>query len=938
MKKTLLLLMCSSFLLSLWAQQATDAIPFDKSIRTGTLENGMKYFIKKNTKPENRVELRLAVNVGATMEDDDQQGLAHFCEHMAFNGSKNFKKNDLVNYLESIGTKFGPHLNAYTSFDETVYMIQLPTDREEILDKGFLVLEDWANGLSFDNEEIDKERGVVASERRLGLGADSRMFDKTFPIQMKGSRYAERLPIGKLEVLEKCSYETLKRFYKDWYRPDLMAVVVVGDIDMDKTEKTIKERFSQIAKTKNPRQVKTFEVQDHDKPLAVVATDKEASYNKVELIFKHPVKETKTIEDWRRTYVAALCNQMLQSRFEEYSQLANPPLTYGYSGYSELVRTKSAFNMIGITNDKNIVLCLETLFKECQSLKQFGFTKSELERAKKVLQKQSEQSYADRDKTESGNLTWGIVYNYLNGDPLPGIENEYNFAQKTIPTISIKDVNEMVQKWITDGKNMVVAVSAIEKEGLKLPKEEDILKMYENSKTLKLTPRAEEDANLTLMTTKPKAGIIAGIRELPEVGVTIVVFENGAKVVLKPTDFKNDEILFSGFSLGGSSLCGEKDDLTADMAAEIVTNSGLGNLSQTQLMQFLNGKDIAMSMYIGETNEGLSASKWANHCSPSDLETALQMLHIYFTEPKIDKGSMLSVIEKNKSFLENKYADPESVFGDSIQCIMDNYHPRHRPITAKRLDTEMNMAKILPIFKERFNASDFMFLMVGNFEVEKIKPLLATYIGGIPAKPVAEQFKDIGVTHPKGVISRTIKKGTEPKSTVHLEFKGDFDYNRQNRLQFQALMGVLSIKLREAIREDKGGAYGVQAYSYMTRFPKGEYTAVVEFGCDPGRVGELTEAAIAVIKKIQEEGPEQTDIDKVKETKRRELEVSFKDNNFWIGNLTSNFLNGDDVSDFASPDRLYAYIADMQAENFQDFAKKYFNWENYATFVLLPEK
>lgn len=938
MKKTLLLLICSSFLSLIWAQLPTDAIPFDASVRTGTLENGMKYYIKKNVKPENRVELRLAVNAGSMMEDDDQQGLAHFCEHMAFNGTTHFKKNDLVNYLESIGTKFGPHLNAFTSFDETVYMLQLPTDKEEILDKGFQVLEDWASGLAFENEEIDKERGVVASERRLGLGADKRMFDKTFPVQMKGSRYAERLPIGKLEVLEKCSYETLKRFYKDWYRPDLMAVVIIGDIDVDKTEKIIKDRFAKIAKTKSPRPVKAHEVPDQDKPMAIVATDKEASYNKVELIFKHPVKAVKTLEDWRRTYIAALCNQMLQSRFEEYSQLPNPPLTYGYSGYSDLVRTKSAFNMIAITNDKNITLCLETLFKECESLRRFGFTTSELERARKVLLKQSEQSYADREKTESGNLVWKYVYHYLNNEPAPSIEDEYKFAQKTLPTLSLKDVNEMVQKWITDGKNMVVAVSAIEKETLRLPKEEDILKMYNNSKSLKLDPRPEEDLNMTLMKDKPKAGIISGIRTLPDVGVTVVVFENGAKVALKPTNFKNDEILFSGFSMGGSSLYGIEDDMTADMAAEIVTNSGLGNLSQTQLMQYLNGKDVAVSMYVGETNEGMQASQWANHCSVNDLETALQMLNLYFTAPKMDKSSMYSVIEKNKSFLENKYADPEGVFGDSIQCIMDNYHQRHRPVTARRLDTEINPERVLPIFKERFNASDFMFLMVGNFDIEKIKPLLATYIGSIPARPIAESFKDIGVTHPKGAITRTIKKGTEPKSTVHLEFKGGFEYNRQNRLQLQALMNLVSIKLREAIREDKGGAYGVQAYSYMTRLPKGEYTIVVEFGCDPKRVQELTDVAIAEIKKIQENGAEDNDITKVKELKKRELEVAFKENSFWIGNLTNNFLNGEDVSDFTSPDKIYAYISEMYAEDFQALAKKYFTWDNYATFVLVPEK
>lgn len=938
MKKTFLLLIYSSLWIALWAQSPTDAIPFDPSVRTGTLDNGMKYFIKKNTKPENRVELRLAVNAGATMEEDDQQGLAHFCEHMAFNGSTNFKKNDLVNYLESIGTKFGPHLNAFTSFDETVYMIQLPTDKEEIVEKGFLVLEDWASGLSFENEEIDKERGVVASELRLGLGAEKRMFDKTFPVQMHGSRYAERLPIGKLSILEKCSYETLKSFYKDWYRPDLMAVVVVGDVDIDKTEKKIKEHFGKIAKAKNPRPLKSYEVPDHGKPLAIVVTDKEASYNKLEVIFKHPMKPIKTLEDWRRNYVAALCNQMVQSRFEEYAQLPNPPLTYGYSGYSDLVRTKSAFNLIAITNDKNITFCLETLFKEAESLRRFGFTKSELERARKVLLKESEQSYADRDKTESGNLVWPLVYHFLSDEPAPGIENSYTFAQKTLPTISIVEVNDLVKKWITEGKNMVVAISAVEKEGISLPKEDEIFKIYENIKSQKLGPREEENLNLSLMTTLPKAGFIIREFTLPEVGITILNFENGAKVALKPTTFKNDEILFSGFSMGGSSLCTTEDDLTADMASEIVTNSGLGSLSQTQLIQYLNGKDVSVSMAIGETYEGLTANKWSNHCSVNDLETALQMMHLYFTAPKMSKDGMLSVIEKNKSFLENKYANPEGVLEDSIQCIMDNYHPRHRPITAKRLDTEMNADRILPIFKERFNASDFMFVMVGNFEVDKIKPLLSTYIGGIPAQPVKEQYKDIGVTHPKGVITRTIKKGTEPKSTVHMEFKGAFDFTRMNRLQLAALMNVVSIKLREAIREDKGGAYGVQAYPYMVHYPKSEYTLVIEFGCDPGRVQELTDIAIAEIKKIQENGATDEDIIKVKEMKRRELETSFKDNNFWIANLTNNFLNGEDISDFANQDRLYSYISEMYAEEFQTLAKKYFTWDNYATFVLMPEK
>ena len=519
-------------------------IPFNPNVKTGTLSNGLKYYIQKNAKPEKRVELRLAVNAGSILENDDQLGLAHFTEHMCFNGTKNFKKNDIVNYLQSIGVKFGADLNAYTSFDETVYILPIPSDDKKILDQGFQILEDWAHNVTFEDEEIDKERGVVIEEWRTGRGASQRMRDKYFPVLLKDSRYAQRLPIGTKEILESFKYETVKKFYKDWYRPDLMAVIVVGDIDIAEMEAKIKAHFGKIEATKNPLERKEYNIPDHKETLISIATDKEAPFTQVQLYYKHPEIEMKTLADYRSGIIRRLYNGMLNQRLEELSQSAEPPFIYGYTYYGGFIRSKSAYQSFASVSQDGIIKGLKALLAENQRVQEYGFNASELERYKKEILRSYEKSYNERDKTESANYVYQYINHFLKGEPTPGIEWEYDFLQKVLPSITVEEINQLPKKWISD-ENRVVIITAPDKEGVNIPTEEEIKAVLKEAESMNITAYEDKVNEEPLIAQTPKAGKVTKETKIAALGATELTLSNGLKVILKPTDFKNDEIMMT---------------------------------------------------------------------------------------------------------------------------------------------------------------------------------------------------------------------------------------------------------------------------------------------------------------------------------------------------------------------------------------------------------
>jgi zinc protease len=847
---------------------------------------------------------------------------------MAFNGTKNFKKHELVDYVESIGMRFGADLNAYTSFDETVYMLTVPTDSLPIVEKGFDILEDWAHLVSFDDDEIDKERGVVIEEWRLGRGAEARMFDKQFPILFKNSRYAERLPIGKKDILESFKHDTLRRFYKDWYRPELTAVIAVGDFDKAMIEKLIRKHFSAIPASSGKRPRTLFPVPDNTEPLFAIATDPEATISRVSVYYKHEVESESLLVDYRRSIVEGLYNNMFNDRLTELSKLADPPFLYAYSSSGRFVRTKSFYSLAAVVKDNGIERALESLLTEAARVRKYGFTSTELDRQKKDFLRSYENAYNEREKTESGNFASEYIRHFLTDEPIPGIVYEYDVVRSLLPGITIQEVNAIGSKWITD-KNRVVLTDTPEKKGVGVPSTDTLMHVFAAASKVQVQPYLDKVSDRKLVETLPSPATIVSRNERKELGLTEWKLSNGARVILKPTDFKNDEILFTAFSPGGTSLVPDKDFIPASTSSTVIREGGVGSFDEITLQKLLAGKIVNVSPYVSELEEGLSGS-----ASPADIETMFQLIYLYSSSPRMDSSAFTSFQSRIRGFLQNRSARPESAFEDTLQVTLAQHHQRRQPISEAMLD-RMNLQTSFKIYKDRFaDVSDFTFIFVGSFKLSDIEPLVCTYIGGLPGLNRNEKWKNIGVTPPKGVIDKVVRKGLEPKSQVRIVFTGPFTWTPDNRYQMGSLASVLRIKFREALREEKGGTYGVSVSGSPWQYPLPEYRFTISFGCAPDRVEELTKAAFEQIDSLGTYGIGSTVIAKVKETQRRERETDLKQNGFWLSTLQFYYDNNDD------PGRVLKYdefVEKLSSPMIQNAARQYLNMKNYVKVTLVPE-
>ncbi len=904
-------------------------LPVDSKITVGKLDNGLTYYIRENHRPEKRAQLRLVVNAGSILEDDDQQGLAHFTEHMAFNGTEHFAKHQIVDFLESIGMRFGADINAYTNFDETVFMLEVPTDSAEILEKAFTILEDWAHNISFDPNEIDKERGVVIEEWRLGRGASARIRDKQFPILFKNSRYAERLPIGKKDILENANRETFLRFYHDWYRPDLMAVIAVGDFDKARIEKLIKRRFASIKPPQHPRSRVFYPVPENDQTLFALATDKEATGSNVNIYYKHDVPEQGTVGDYRKSLIQILYSNMLNNRLNELLQKPKPPFLFGYSGDGRFIRTKNFYFIGASVADNGIERGLDAVLTEAERVKRFGFSQTELERQKKEFLRGMEQAFKERDKTESGSYVAEFTRNYLNDEPIPGIEFEYGMTKMLLPDIKLSEVNRLAQNLIQE-KNRVILASAPEKEGVTMPSEKELLARFDKVEHAAITPYKDTVSDAPLVSTPPRPGRIVAEKSIDALGVTEWQLSNGAKVVLKPTDFKNDEVLFTAFSPGGHSLVSNRMFISAVAASPIIREGGIGKFNKIDLQKKLAGKLVNVSPWISALQEGLSG-----RATPQDLTTLFQLIYLEFTAPRKDSTAFLSFRSRINGFIQNRSASPEAAYQDTIQVIMSQHNFRARP-WSKEVLNEMNLENAYQIYRDRFaDASDFTFFFVGNFNVDEMKPLVATYLGGLPSINRHETWKDPGIHPPKGRIVRTVKRGLAPKSEVSLIFTGPFDWTRDNRFEFRTMVDVLRIKLREVLREDKGGTYGVGVRGSTSKFPREEYSVNISFGCAPERVDELVESVFIQIDSLKNFGTTDTYLNKVKEGALRKHETDLKENRYWLNALRTVYYYQSDPMDILTFDD---EIQKQTLKDVQKAAKKYLNVKNYVKVVLVPEK
>jgi zinc protease len=906
----------------------TATIPVDPVITSGRFANGLKYYIRANSKPEERAELRLAVNAGSVLEDDDQRGLAHFAEHMAFNGTKNFPKQDIINFVQSIGMRFGNHLNAYTSFDETVYMLQVPTDRPEVLDRAMLVLSDWAQHVTFDPVEIDKERGVVLEEWRLGRGAQGRLRDKQFPVLLAGSRYAERLPIGTPEVLQNFPHERLVQFYKDWYRPDLMAVVAVGDFDVAAIEALVKKHFGSIPASGSPRPRPAYQVPPRDGTSYAIASDAELTTTSVSVYHTMPARDQSTLGAYRQIMlVDRMFIGMLNARLSEIAVKPGAPFLAAGAGLSPLVRTTETTTLGAAVRENGAEAGLDALFTEAARVARFGFTAPELERQKVTMLRGIERAMAEKENQQSDDLAAEYIRNFTTTEPIPGLAYEYELYKRFIPTITLAEVNALAKDWAPD-RNRTVLVSAPDKPGLVLPTEARLAAVMSAADSKATSAYEDVASTKPLLGAIPSPGRVVSTVTKDAFGVTEWTLSNGVRVVLKPTTFRQDEVLVTAFSPGGTSLAPEENLIPAETAAQVVSSGGLGDFNAVDLRKVLTGKAAGAGASIGDYFEEINGS-----ASPKDLETLFQMIYMRFTRPRPDPEMFSVLTDQLKVALANQRNTPEFAFNEALTSAIWQDHPRARPMTLERVE-EMDLEKSLAFYRDRFaDASDFTFVFVGSFEPDALRPLVETYIASLPSTGRKEMWKDVGMRRARGIVERRVRKGIEPKSQTRLVFSGPFVYDQAHRVTIRAMAMVLEGTLREALREDLGGTYGVGVSAGYAKIPAPEYSVSISFGSDPERADALVKVALQRIDDLKTNGPNARDVTNIKEIMLREYESNMRQNGFFLREIAARYQHGEDLTDLFN---LPAFYQQITGPAIQEAARQYFG-ANMVRVQQFPE-
>ena len=904
-----------------------DTIPIDPAITAGRLDNGLTYFVRQNGEPPDRVELRLVVNAGSVLEDDDQLGLAHFIEHMAFNGTRNFAEGELIDYFEGIGLQFGADLNASTGFDETIYNLRVPAE-PELLERGFEVLADWAGGILFEPAAVDRERDVVIEEWRLGRGAGARIRDRQLPLLFRGSRYADRLPIGTPESLESAPVEALRRFYRDWYRPELMAVVAVGDYDAAALEQWIREFFADLEAPSDPRPRPEVPVPGHAETLVGVTTDPEVTLTSVGVYTKLGSRPEGTVAAYRRQLAEGLYHSMLNRRLDELRRRPEPPFLWASSSTGGFLRASDVYVQSAGVRSGELLGGLAALLTEIQRVDRHGFTDGELDRAGRQLLRAYERGFAERDKTPSAAFAAEYARHYLVGEPAPGIALELELVERYLPTLELVELNRLAAEWISE-ENRVVLVTAPESESAGLPAEEKLLATLAAADKLAPEPWVDRVRDRPLVSEPPIPGAVVATTELPELGVTEWRLANGVRVVLKPTDFRNDQVSLVGFSAGGHSLAGDEEFISAVFADSVLRQGGLGDFDRSELQKALAGKVAGARTFVGELEEGLSAGG-----SPDDLETILQLAYLGFTAPRADPEAFAGWKTRTAELLRNRLARPEAVFGDRLSEILTGGHPRYRPPTEEMLE-EIDLERALAFHHQRFaDAAGFTFVIVGSFDLESLRPLVETYLGGLPASGVEESWRDVGVERPQGTVELEVAAGLEPKSSVRLILHGPAVWSREERHLLGSLAEALEIRLREILREDLGATYGVSIGASLKSRPRQEFTVSIGFGCDPDRAESLLELVLAELAEVREGGFEEETVAKVREQQRRQREESLKQNDFWLGALANAYRLGLDpalILDFET------LVESVTADRLRATAGRYLATDRSVRAVLYPE-
>ncbi len=904
------------------------AIPQDEAVLQGRLENGLTYYIRENARPANKAELRLVVNAGSVLEDEDQRGLAHFLEHMAFNGTEKYPENELVSFLQEIGMEFGPDINAYTSFDETVYMLSVPTDREGLLSQGFEVLEEWAFNMTIDREEVVKERGVILEEWRLGRGANQRILDRILPVLFADSRYAVRLPIGIEEIIVSADRQRLERFYRDWYRPELMAIVAVGDFSAEDVERQIIERFSSYSNPDSPRERERFDVPRQDEPLFAFESDPESSVASVEILNRYDAAELRQPEDYKELLVDSLFYSMINSRLSEIAQREDPPFLTASAYQSSYTRWTTHSGITALVSPSGISRGLEAISAEYARISQHGFLESELDRSRRNLLSGFESFWKDRDNRESASFLGSIQEAYLTGTPLPDIDWEWEQAQRWLPEIQLGDFAELIETRLADDDRIVIVSGPEEINRFPLSAEEARL-IFATALASNQNPWTEELADGVLVENPPAAGQIISEDYDENAGIYSWSLSNGARVYVKPTDFKEDEILFSAFSPGGLSLVSDDEYVSGSLASTIAQISGVGQYSLVDLNKLLAGINVSISPYISEYEEGVSGS-----ATPADLQTLLELNYLFFTSPRRDDSAWNSYSGRLAEFLRNQELDPRYQYQNRINEVLYEDHPRSRNLRPEDV-AEVDLTSAIEIYRQRFaDGGDFSFVFTGNVDLELLRPLVEQWIGGLPATGSNESPGDNGMDYFAEDIRSELRRGIETASIVTQVWHGDVEWSYDNLYDMAALSAALDILLIEEVREAAGGTYSIYSTFSIDNVPDEDYRFIVQFSSEPARVDELIGLVNGIIERIAEEGIDPDYAAKVSESQRINFRENLERNGWWSSQM--KFLITQDLGWNYATDKLEWYD-NLTADDLSSSLRRWLTDATYGEIILYPE-
>jgi len=908
-------------------------IALDPSIRKAQLENGLTYYIRHNTEPANRATLMLVINAGSVQEDEDQLGLAHFVEHMMFNGTERFPKQALIDYFETVGMSFGPDVNAYTSFDETVYFLEFPTDDEEIIGTTFQVAEDWASRAAISDEEVESERGVILEEERLrDQNASGRLNKQLFPLILGESRYTDRMPIGDMDIVQNTPGETLRSFYRDWYRPDLMAVIVVGDIDVDDIEAKIDEHFGPLTAPETVRPRVSYSLPDYEDTGYLILTDPEFPVTIAQIIYRQAAPDLNSASVFRDRLIGNLFYKMLNFRLDDLTREADSPFLGAFVSEGQLVRGNN-YQVVGVQVRQGEALSsLDAALTEVERVRRYGFTAAEVERAKSEILNTYERLFNDRENQRNHSLASEYSRNYLENEAVPGIEVEFKLVDRLLQGISRDDVNQRAELYV-GGSNRSVFVVGPERDADSLPNEDELAAMISDLQTKQVDPYQDIEAVTALLTEIPEPVEIISRQTDETFNITDLTLANGARVVLKPTAFKEEEILFSATSPGGSSLVNDEDYPEADFIDSIVSQSAVGDVSYAALQRLLADKSVSVSPFIGELEEGFHGQSGQEF-----IETLFQLVYLYGTQPKADDDAFATLKDQYTESLRNRELDPRSAwtdayiearYGDSIR----------RKVPSLEVISSLDLERAFAIYQERFaDFSDFTFIFVGNFDLVQMIDWSQRYLGNLPSLDRAETWLDVAPDPPTGVVEVPVYRGQDEQSLTTILFTGPSEDSLEKRLNLRMLEMILDILMREELREELGGVYAFSASASMEPDPDSLYRVSLTFGSDPARVEELVDALFGLIADVQAEGPREDLLEKARAQIIHQREEQLEQNSYWM-RVLEYWASEDDVdlTNFVDLEVVETRTEAVTAEDVQAAAIDYLPLDRYILVSLYPE-